>query len=447
MTTTIPEPPKRRSIALILSPVGILLLSAARLIIVANYNTTTAVTIASSGGYVNAFLGSVIPLIPVFAPYFALILLLFRRFLLSIIVFIFAAFITPTPVSLAEVVSLAAADWQRLVQLVPHSEGAVAIELVLLSVVVIGPLWAHHRELVEVAGAVILATIVTALLLTTSRERLSLQGKLQLAAMSEVHNEHQIVHLTTAHALIVLAIIASIMLLTSAYSNYSRLLSIAVAIIATLVLFPYVSSLYPIPHHSNYYSKVLHELWLPAEKIVMNSGHIYYGYILSSDPTWDTVMQTNRTIVYLRADDVMHRSVCEPRETPKPASYPPIIPLLYTPPSPTPLCARNNSSAIATIPSILSHGQSLKAISSMAHTWPWHIISTTNALQRDRLSGALRAYEREHNWYAPTPVGQRFWYYTNWPKTPSRMVSRQHFACAFGTRVEISGITVCSEKL
>ena len=447
MTTTIPTPPRRRSIALILSPAGILLLSAARLIIVANYNSTTAVTIASSGGYINAFLGSVIPLIPVFAPYFALVLLLFRRFLLSLVVFIFAAFITPTPVSLAEVVSLATADWQRLVQLVPHSETAIAIELIIISIAVIGPLWAHHRELAEVAGAIILVTVTAALLLTTPRERLSLRGKLRLAAVSEVHNQHQIMHLTIEHLLIVLAIAISITVLISAYSSFPRLLSVTVAIIATVALFPYISALYPIPHQTNYYSKVLHELWLPAEKIVMHSGHIYYGYILSSDPTWDTVLLTSRTIVYLHADNIVHRSVCEPRATPHPASYPPLIPLLYTPPSPTPSCA--SSRPITTIPSIsiLSHGQSLKAISSTVHAWPYRIILLTNALLGYHLSDAMRAYESSHNWYAPTPIGQRFWYATNWPKVRPRPVSKQHFACAFGTGVEISGITVCRERL
>jgi len=54
----------RRSIALILSPAGLLLISAGRLLIVANFNTTTAVTIASSGGFVNTLLGTVIPLVP-----------------------------------------------------------------------------------------------------------------------------------------------------------------------------------------------------------------------------------------------------------------------------------------------------------------------------------------------------------------------------------------------
>jgi hypothetical protein len=112
-----------------------------------------------------------------------------------------------------------------------------------------------------------------------------------------------------------------------------------VAIVATFALFPYVSAFYPIPQqHGSYYSEVLHELWLPAEKIVTAKGQIYYGYILSSDTVWDTVLLTNRKILYLHDQDIVHRSVCQPLSTPEPARYPPLIPLLYTEPAPTPPC-------------------------------------------------------------------------------------------------------------
>src|SRR5579864_5679680 len=99
-----------KSIALLLSPLGLILIGATRLFIISDYNTTTAVTIASSGGYFSTLLGSVIPLVPVFMPYMALILLLFRRFLLSIIAFAFAAFVTPTPLALPATLSIVRAD-------------------------------------------------------------------------------------------------------------------------------------------------------------------------------------------------------------------------------------------------------------------------------------------------------------------------------------------------
>jgi hypothetical protein len=409
MTTTIPEPPRRRSIALIASPIGLLLISAARLIIVSNYNTTTAVTIAASGGYVNTLLGSIIPLIPVFAPYLALILLLFRRFILSVIVFIFAAFITPAAVQPRALLSLARSDWHHLLQLVPHSQMFVAIGILLISVAVIGPLWSHHRELAEVAGAAILIFVIAALFLTTPSEESSLPIRLQSAAMGETENEHRLINFAFENWVIIIAIGLSIVALISAYSNYPRLLSAAVAIIVTIALLPYVSGVYPVPHQGSYYYDVLHELWLPAERIVTNSGHVYYGYILSSEPDWDTVLKTDRTIVYLRAEDIVRRSVCRPKTTPQPAPYKPLIPFLYTKPAFTPPCARVPA-PIPTVPSLVSHGQSLKAISLMVGTWPWRVIVLTNAVERNHLSSALRAYEEAHNWFAPTTIGQRFWY-------------------------------------
>src|SRR5579864_1703751 len=149
----------RRSIALILSPVGLLLISAGRLIIVANFNTTTAVTIASSGGFVNTLLGTVIPLVPVFIPYLALLLLLFRHFLLSIMTFTFAAFISPTSIKFAEGLGFAKADWNRTVA-VFVSYRTITIIIVLAVLVA---LWIYNRSFVE--GLSVVVVIVTALTL------------------------------------------------------------------------------------------------------------------------------------------------------------------------------------------------------------------------------------------------------------------------------------------
>src|SRR5215469_8005495 len=85
----------RRNIALLLSPVGLLLISVTRLMIVADYNPTTATTIASSGGYVNTILGTVVPLVPLFLPYLAVVLLLLRRFVLGFLAFGAALLISP----------------------------------------------------------------------------------------------------------------------------------------------------------------------------------------------------------------------------------------------------------------------------------------------------------------------------------------------------------------
>ena len=90
-----PEHWIRRTIAILVTPVGLALISAVRLLIISNYNVTTATTVAESGGYVNTFLGSLIPLIPVFMPYIALALLAVRRFILCAIAVVATALISP----------------------------------------------------------------------------------------------------------------------------------------------------------------------------------------------------------------------------------------------------------------------------------------------------------------------------------------------------------------
>ena len=162
-------------------------------------------------------------------------------------------------------------------------------------------------------------------------------------------------------------------------------------------------------HRSTYYVKVLHELWLPAEKVVLRSGLVYSGYVLSDSDGWFTVLRANKTISYLRADDVIRRSVCQPRTNPKPPPYPPLVSLLYSKPPSTPACPRRDISV--TLTSLRSKSEPLRNISLSIHRCPWTIISVTNAYEHEEPSVALRTYESAHDWNAPTPVGQRFWYY------------------------------------
>ena len=90
-----PEYAIRRAMALLVTPVGLALISAVRLLIISNYNVTTAVTVAESGGYINTFLGSLNPLVPVLMPYLALAFPAFRRFILCALAIMATALISP----------------------------------------------------------------------------------------------------------------------------------------------------------------------------------------------------------------------------------------------------------------------------------------------------------------------------------------------------------------
>src|SRR5262249_7733448 len=145
----------------------------------------------------------------------------------------------------------------------------------------------------------------------------------------------------------------------------------------------------------------------PAEKIVLNSGRVEYGYVLSTSDGWFTVLLTARTITYIPANHVAKRSVCQPATSAGPSLYPPLITTLYHRPRHIPACSEN----LSALTFFRSRGQSLKRIASITHRSPWTIISVTNAHEHEELSAALRTYESARDWRAPTPVGQRFWYY------------------------------------
>ena len=100
------RPSRPTTIALLLSPVGLLLISATRLLIISDYNTSTASTIVSSGSYINTLLGTVVPIVPIFMPYLALILLFLNRVIASALALLAAAFVSPTPTTMPDVIKL-----------------------------------------------------------------------------------------------------------------------------------------------------------------------------------------------------------------------------------------------------------------------------------------------------------------------------------------------------
>jgi hypothetical protein len=107
----------RRSstIALLLSPVGILIIAAARLLIIADYHMNSALAILASAGYVNTLLGTVFPLIPAFLPYVALVLLYLNRVIASCLALVATVLISPVSMSSASTRTLLLHDWDVMI--------------------------------------------------------------------------------------------------------------------------------------------------------------------------------------------------------------------------------------------------------------------------------------------------------------------------------------------
>jgi hypothetical protein len=407
---------KKESLALVLSPAGVLLLAAARLIIVANFNTTTAITIGSSGGFVNTLLGTIIPLVPAFMPYLALLLLLFRRFLLGIMTFVFAAFISPTSLTLGEGFRIAEAYWNRTSSIVLANLGT-AIPLILAIFVA---LWVYNRSFIEGLSTVIVIFAAVTLLIALPNVHFPVPLQLansgehrvlvSLTAETSTWSRNWVLDLIVLYLVIVLIRYLAPKTLIGGVDRFGWLLTSMAAVVATIAFFPYVHFIYPVPQNRQYYAEITHEMWLPAERIELDTRRVYFGYILSSSTYWVTVLLANgRVIVYLPAHEVVGQSVCQPRISAQPKQYPPLIPWLYHPPTSLPAC--NSRDEIALITAFRSGGESLIKISSITHTAPERIISLTNAHLHGKLPAGLRVYECRHDWNAPTPTGQRFYYY------------------------------------
>lgn len=99
------------TVALLVSPAGLLIISATRLLIISNYNSTTAIAIASSQGYINTLLGTVIPIIPIFIPYLALLLLYSNRVIAGMLALLATALISSPSMSKSQVLIMAKRDW------------------------------------------------------------------------------------------------------------------------------------------------------------------------------------------------------------------------------------------------------------------------------------------------------------------------------------------------
>ena len=113
--------------ALLISPVGILLISVVRLLIISDFNSATASAIASSGGYVDTVLGTVIPLVPILVPYLALVLLLFNRVVLGVLTLLAVACVIPITVSRQAAWQLAQQDWRHIVAFMSQPAGILAL--------------------------------------------------------------------------------------------------------------------------------------------------------------------------------------------------------------------------------------------------------------------------------------------------------------------------------
>jgi hypothetical protein len=316
--------------ALLLSPIVVLFASATRLLIISNYDTTTATAMASSAGVVGTLLGTIIPILPLFLPALLVFLIVVRRWALALLTGLAAAVISPAYRSsfgdgLGAAVNSGRSIWVQQVRpgletlitgipwLGPVLHFLWTVTLWPLDFVVyIGRLiwngWGRKVLLVwsgwpsEIRWVVVcaLAALVWVFLDPPGKRRGS-----STAQQADLQGP-------------VGCLARFLGFLGIAY--YSALVAI---ICAVSVLF--VQKVYKVPFNTSAVMEIFHRPWLPTERITLSSGgDPVVGYTLSTSDGWHVLLlERTRTIRYLRAAEVAGREVCH--LTPLGSIPPPLI--------------------------------------------------------------------------------------------------------------------------
>jgi hypothetical protein len=288
--------------ALLLSPFIILIASATRLLLIGNYDTTTAIAIAAAGGVVGTLLGTIAPLLPPFLPIICLGAAVTRRWLTLLFAALATALVSTTYAPLSEGRKNA---W--------HSFGHEF--LIRAKVFDLQSMW-HYWPL-----AAICAGIGTFLTLWDPPQGLRMDpNSLAVSMIALVFR--------LAFSAVVGATCAFIALLAQNIYSAPRDLSSALSQ----------------GHHRGDLnvttaSEILRRPWVPAELITLKSGAVVVGYTLSTKDKWFVVLNAHdRTIKYIFADNVTDRKICSLEKNIKKQIPAPIIRLQDVNIAPTPPC-------------------------------------------------------------------------------------------------------------
>jgi hypothetical protein len=261
--------------AVLLSTPVILIAFASRLLLMSNYDTSTAATIASSTGISGTIMGTLIPLLPPFLPVIFIFLVAWRRLALAILAGIATALISPAYVQLSDAWQTAWASADMGWQLILDGKWQI--------------IWHEWRLAVLVAG--VGATIALmdpppwAYRLLPRRERTE-RGewrRRRLPWLPAAVAFHGIARLLVA---LVIAAVGALTVLASA-------------------------EIFRVPHESDTLFYIMRRPWVPAEEITLESGETLVGYTLSTSDGWFVLLlEEDRRIRYVPADDVAERSVC-----------------------------------------------------------------------------------------------------------------------------------------
>lgn len=249
--------------AIALSPAVLLFASATRLLLISNYDTTTATTIATNGGIVGTLLGTVVPLLPPYLPIITILLIVTRQWALAVFAGCATVLLSPA------YVDSPGDGWNEALDLANHTAELARQQE-----------WSRVWQ--ESPGVVFSATtgILLVLLIPPTRVALSLANSLDS-------------WLTRAFLRVVYCVVVA-----------------AICTHATLL----VQTFYRVPFNADVVSEIAHRHWIPAEEIrLKSSGSPLVGYTLSTATNWHVILtETDRKIIYVHTNDITTRTPCKP---------------------------------------------------------------------------------------------------------------------------------------
>jgi hypothetical protein len=246
--------------ALIVSPIAILLISGARLLIVCNYDTNSALALAAAGGVVGTLVGTLLPLLPPYLPVVAILFALFRKVGLTLVAVGTTVLISPAFATARGAFVQTEEQVKGLIVIARDFHFALA------------DISKTADELYKAAPYVVGAVVLGMLLSFTGRA--AAEGCFGLA-----------VRLVSG---IVFAGIAGLM-----------------------VLFVQDAYKVPLPDFT-YISQILRRPWVPSEVLTFKTTTPRVGYVISMKDYWFVVMnERDRSIEYFHDDDVIDQKNCE----------------------------------------------------------------------------------------------------------------------------------------
>jgi hypothetical protein len=289
-----------------------------RLLIVANYNSDTAVTMIRVGGSLDTVLGSVVPLLPVLLPSLTLALLVFRERYAAIVAAVcslLVAIVSPDYRSwsgiperatdrflwvflwFARVVPDWASRWLYGLndKLQPHLPKGFREHLSSTA------LQGHHRarslsQLLSVEPLFVTILIVAFILVIAEVSIDVVKGEIRLPDGSVYRQggwfENKFLNLGLKLARIPRAI---------------------GAVVIVGIAFSLAASIYPIPpSDSGIWMQSLRRVWQPPERLSFGSGRQQVAYPLGIKDGWQVLLvERDRSILYVKPAEITARAVCD----------------------------------------------------------------------------------------------------------------------------------------